>query len=40
MVVLHGFSCIRMYWEHVAQLVAHWTQDLKVWNSIPIAGHE
>ena len=26
-------------WEHVAKWIGRWTQDQKVWGSIPSAGH-
>ena len=27
------------FWEHVAKWIEHWTQDHKVWGSIPSTGH-
>ena len=38
--VPNGGAVICYYlWEDVAKWIGHWTQDQKVWGSIPSAGH-
>ena len=31
--------CVVFVWKHVAEWIGHWTQDQKVWSSIPTASH-
>ena len=33
------YIVILLYWEHVAKWIGRWTQDQKVWGSIPSAGN-
>ena len=36
---MHAPDVCNYLWDHVAKWIGHFTQDQKVWDSIPAGGH-